>query len=155
MQYFLSPTSAQTHPTTAAFMTKTTQSPTPIERILAERESFLGFVRARVEDREAAEDILHSSYVKAMEHAAKLRDGESSVAWVYRILRNATIDHYRRRASQAKAHEALGMETTGSYEQEWTATVCGCIGGVITGLKPEYSDAVQQVDLSEVPSPLQ
>lgn len=132
---------------------RTTQSDKSdaIEKILAARKAFLEFVSGRVEDREVAEDILHSCYVKAIEHAEELRNGESSVAWFYRILRNATIDHYRRRDSRAKADEALMLETPVSYEEEWAATVCACIGGAIGGLKPEYGDAVQQVDLGEVP----
>ncbi len=97
---------------------ETSRNPASIEKILSAREMFLGFVSARVEDREAAEDILHSCYVKALEHAGELRDGESSIAWFYRILRNATIDHYRRRDSRAKAHEALALETPVSYEEE-------------------------------------
>lgn len=126
--------------------------PTPaIERILADREMFLGFLTARLEDRETAEDILHSSYLKAMEHAGELRDGESAVAWFYRILRNATVDHYRKRSTQAKVHEAFRHEVPEVYEQEWATTVCSCIGGVLDGLKPEYSEAVRQVDLQEVP----
>ena len=67
-----------------------------IERIAAQHAKFLSFLSARVEDRAAAEDILQSAYLKAVEHGSEIRDDESTVAWFYSILRNAITDHYRR-----------------------------------------------------------
>lgn len=122
-----------------------------VEKVIAEREKFLGFVRARVEDAASAEDILQTAYVRALEHGSDIRDDESAVAWFYRILRNAVIDHYRRRAAGEKAHEALAAELPESYEPEIRAVACACVGDVITELKPEYRDAIQQVDLRETP----
>lgn len=62
-------------------------------------QKFLSFLSPRVEDRATAEDILQFAYLKAMEHGSEIRDDESTVAWFYRILRNAITDHYRRRAA--------------------------------------------------------
>ncbi len=118
-----------------------------VELITAHRSKFLNFLSARVEDRAAAEDILQSAYVKAMEHGSKIRDDESTVAWFYRILRNAITDHYRRRAARARAHESFAAETPVSYEAEVAQTVCSCIGDVIRDLKSEYRRAIEQVDL--------
>lgn len=65
-----------------------------LERITAHQSKFLSFLSARVEDRATAEDILQSAYLKAVEHSSEIRDDESTVAWFYRILRNAITDHY-------------------------------------------------------------
>lgn len=123
-----------------------------IQRVTAQREKFLGFVASRVEDRATAEDILQSAYLKAVERGSEIQDGESTVAWFYRILRNAVVDHYRRRASRTRAHEALAAETPESYEPEIKAAACECIGSVIESLKPEYRSAIERVDLGETPA---
>src|SRR3569833_1342846 len=89
-----------------------------IRRITDQRQRFLNFLSARVEDYATAEDILQAAYVKAIERGAQIREQESAVAWFYRILRNAVTDHYRRRGFRAKALEALSSENLGSYEHE-------------------------------------
>jgi len=119
----------------------------PLARIVAHQSQFLRFLAARVEDRATAEDILQSAYVRAVEHGSEIRDGESTVAWFYRILRNAITDHYRRKAARSHAYEAFAVEAPVSYEAEVAQTVCACIGDVIRDLKSEYRTAIQQVDL--------
>ncbi len=116
---------------------------------LAESHSrFLGFLRARVGDPETAEDILQAAYLKAIQHGSDLRDTESSVAWFYRILRNAIIDHYRQRATHARAMDHALAEWTEDYEPELQAQTCACIREVVRDLKPEYRDAIEQIDLA-------
>lgn len=129
---------------------KESASPELVKRMTAQREKFLRFLSARVEDRTTAEDILQASYLKALERGSEIRDEESAVAWFYRILRNAITDHYRRRASRAKALEAVALELPDAYEPEIKAAVCECIGDVIIDLKPEYRTAIEQVDLGEI-----
>ncbi len=119
----------------------------PLARIVAHQNRFLGFLLARVEDAATAEDILQSAYLKAMEHGAEIRDDESTVAWFYRILRNAIADHYRRGAARSRAHESFANEAPVSYEPEHAQTVCACVGNVVHELKEEYRTAIEQVDL--------
>jgi RNA polymerase sigma-70 factor (ECF subfamily) len=119
----------------------------PLERITAHQAKFVSFLSARVEDKAAAEDILQSAYLKAVEHGSEIRDDESTVAWFYRILRNAITDHYRRRAARTSAQEAFAAEAPLSYEAEVAQTACACIKDVIRDLKSEYRTAIEQVDL--------
>lgn len=120
-----------------------------VEKVTAQREKFLRFLSSRVEDSVTAEDIFQAAYLKAVERGSEILDGESTVAWFYRILRNAVTDHYRRRAARAKAHEAFAAEMPEAYVPEIRATVCECIGQVVGDLKPEYREAIEQVDLGE------
>jgi hypothetical protein len=85
--------------TTDEVTTDAVRIPDPLDRITAHQSKFLSFLSARVEDRAAAEDILQSAYLKAVEHGSEIRDDESTVAWFYRILRNAITDHCRRRTN--------------------------------------------------------
>lgn len=119
-----------------------------LARITAHHSKFLRFIAARVGEPAAAEDILQSAYVKAMEHGSQLRGEESAVAWFYRILRNAIIDHYRRGSALSKAHELFGVEASTSYELELEQKVCACIGDVLGDLKTEYREAIEHVDLA-------
>ncbi|HEY2472965.1 MAG TPA: sigma-70 family RNA polymerase sigma factor [Terracidiphilus sp.] len=112
---------------------------------------FLGFLRSRVSDPAAAEDMLQSAYLKAIEHGGELRDTESSVAWFYRILRNAIIDYYRQTAARTRAIEQSVAEWKEGYEPELKEETCACIREVVRDLKPEYRVAIEAVDLGGEP----
>ena len=118
-----------------------------LDQILAHRSEFLRFLGARVEDAATAEDILHSAYQKALEHGTEIRDAESTLAWFYRILRNAVIDHYRRAAARFKAHTEFANESPASYEPELAGAVCACVKDVARDLKNEYRTAIEKVDI--------
>jgi len=111
-------------------------------------DRFLQFLRGRVGDAATAEDILQAAYVKAIQHGGELREAESSVAWFYRILRNAVTDHYRRIAARSKVMDQLVANWKEEYEPELQAETCACIQEVIRDLKPEYRAAIEQVDLA-------
>lgn len=119
-----------------------------LDQITAHHSEFLRFIAARIGEPAAAEDILQSAYLKALEHGAQLRDEESVVAWFYRILRNAIIDHYRKGSAQSKAHELFGAEAPTSYEVELEQEICACVGDIIGDLKTEYREAIEHVDLA-------
>ncbi len=122
-----------------------------LDRIAVHHSRFLHFLAKRVEDAATAEDILQSAYVKLLEAGTQIREEESTVAWFYRVLRNAVIDHFRRRTTMEKAHEGFAMEAPASYEPELKQMVCACIGDVVQNLKAEYRTAIEQVDLGGKP----
>jgi RNA polymerase sigma factor (sigma-70 family) len=117
-------------------------------RITPHHSEFFRFISARVGEPAMAEDILQSAYVKALERGSELRDEESVVAWFYRILRNAIIDHYRRRAARSKAHEQFGAEAPKSYEAELEEKICACVSDIVRDLKDGYREAIEHVDLA-------
>lgn len=121
-------------------------SSAPLDRLLAHREKFLAFLSSRVGDA-AAEDILQTAYLKALEHGSEVRDSESILAWFYRILRNAITDHFRRSTVQSAAFESFAREQAESYEYELQSQACACIKEVLSGLKPQYTEAIEQMDL--------
>jgi RNA polymerase sigma factor (sigma-70 family) len=125
-----------------------------VVQTLAENHArFLQFLVRRVESREAAEDILQSAFVRGIERAPSLRESDSAVAWFYRLLRNALVDHYRRRGSEQRALARLANEDDKlepAADAELMATVCCCVGSLAATLKPEYASALQQVELDGV-----
>ncbi len=126
-------------------------TPEAIQRLVEHHRQFLAFLQTRVESRAAAEDILQSAFVKGLERGAEVRDEESIVAWFYRVLRNAVIDHYRHRASTERAMEGWGKEFVAheAPEVELKDEICQCVSGLLDTLKPEYRDALRIIDLDE------
>jgi RNA polymerase sigma-70 factor (ECF subfamily) len=122
-----------------------------IQRLVDSHRQFLAFLEQRVESRAVAEDILQSAFVRGLERGADVRDEESAVAWFYRVLRNAVIDHYRHRASTGRAFEnwAREFKTEQAPDPDLHRDICGCISTLLETLKPEYQEALQVVDLEE------
>jgi len=125
-----------------------------IARVLVDgHRELLAFVERRVGDRRLAEDILQDAFVRGLERGGALRDGESATAWVYRVLRNAVIDHHRRRGAANRALDAfageLGDATTAPLEV--ADSVCACVSHLAAALKPEYADALRVIDVEGVP----
>lgn len=126
-------------------------SPAAIQRLVDSHRQFLAFLQARVESRAAAEDILQSAFVRSLERGADVRDEESAVAWFYRVLRNAVIDHYRHRDATGRALEGLGKEFVAheTPEADLKQEICQCVSGLLETLKPDYQVALRVIDLEE------
>lgn len=129
-----------------------TNTPT-IPSLLEQRRQFLGFVEKRVMDHALAEDILQTAYMRALQHEGELREGESALAWFYRILRNAIIDHYRRRTTESAALErwAKELEAEPTVNEELHNTTCCCVDKVLDKLTPGYGELLREVELKERP----
>jgi RNA polymerase sigma factor (sigma-70 family) len=120
-----------------------------IDDLVLQRSKFLRFVQRRVESPAAAEDIIQSAYIRAIEQIPGLRSEESAVAWFYRILRNAVIDHYRHRLAEDRALERWANDLTEAAPDPQTEEiVCGCIDEVLPTLRPAYSEILRGVDLA-------
>ena len=126
-------------------------SPAAVQRLVDSHRQFLAFLQPRVESREVAEDILQSAFVRGLERGAEVRDEENIVAWFYRVLRNAVIDHYRHRASTERALEGWGQEfmRQTAPDLDLHRDLCNCISDLVKTLKPEYQQALETVDLEE------
>lgn len=121
-----------------------------IARLVEGHREFLKFLERRVESKSVAEDILQTAFVRGLESDAAV-DGEKTVAWFYRVLRNAIVDHYRHRSSSTRAMEAWGREFTETLQPsaELRQELCQCVSSLFESLKPEYKNALRIVDLDE------
>ncbi len=122
-----------------------------VDTLVANHRRFLGFLERRTGDRALAEDLLQEAFVRGLERLGTLRADESAVAWFYRSLRNAVVDHHRRRGTAERSLAALARELsadgpTGELEQ----AICRCVGELAKTLKPEYADALRSVELDGV-----
>jgi RNA polymerase sigma-70 factor (ECF subfamily) len=119
---------------------------------LANHQRFLDFLKSRVGSTHDAEEILQAAFVRVMEKGSSIRQSESSIAWFYRLLRNAVIDYYRRRESADRSLEAYAQQLD-EFEHVVDATleqtICACVRGLIPTLKPEYATLIEAVDLQD------
>lgn len=124
----------------------------PLETLVANHREFLGFLEKRVGSRAVAEDILQDAFVRSVGKLDALDEQESAVAWFYRVLRNAVIDHYRRKGSAARALEgfAAELETRPEATPELASVVCQCVKRLADTLKPEYAEALRRIEVDGV-----
>ncbi|MBV8762265.1 MAG: RNA polymerase sigma factor [Deltaproteobacteria bacterium] len=125
----------------------------PVEDIgallVANHREFLAFVEKRVGSRATAEEILQDAFVRSMDKLDSVR--ETAVGWFYRVLRNAIVDHYRRRAAAERRHEAYAQEQQlRGDDEELQRVVCKCVAQLAETLKPEYAAALKRVEVDGV-----
>jgi RNA polymerase sigma-70 factor (ECF subfamily) len=130
-----------------------TARPTVALQLQEARARFVDFVERRVGSRALAEDIVQDAFVKSIEHEGDLHSEETAVAWFYRVLRNAVIDHYRRSSTAAKALEGwkLEFEREQAPSPEMRGEICQCLFSALDGLKPEYKLAIERVEMQDQP----
>lgn len=117
-----------------------------VRALVDNHRSFLAFLEKRTRNRELAEEILQNAFVRGIDRAGAVREGESAVAWFYRLLRNALVDHYRSRGAEARALEGLAREP-GPADEELHEAVCQCVSALLPTLKPEYAEALRRIEL--------
>src|SRR5258708_9412154 len=116
-------------------------------QLAARQQQFLSFLQARLGDRAAAEDVLQAAWLKAAGKADTIRDDESSVAWFYRLLRNAVADVRRGAAREERALAEGKLASSAEEETELKGAVCHCVSGLAETLKPAPARLLRRMDL--------
>jgi RNA polymerase sigma factor (sigma-70 family) len=118
-----------------------------IELLVANHREFLRYVERRVGDRALAEEIVQDAFVRGIDRGDDIR--ESAIGWFYRVLRNAVIDHQRRRAVANRRLDELAAELEASADatEEVRGVACRCVTQLADTLKPEYADALRRIEV--------
>ena len=125
--------------------------PNDAVRVLVDEHArFRTFLERRVGDRALAEDLLQDAYVRSLERGGEIRDGEAATAWLYRVLRNAVTDRFRRGGAERRALEGLTRELAEPGEEIET-TLCRCVDALVDNLEPSYAEIIRRVDLEGEP----
>ena len=125
--------------------------PAVVAVLVDNHRRFLAFLQKRVGTREEAEDILQDAFVRGLARAGEIRDEERAVPWFYRLLRNAVVDHWRKKGARDRALEALaldGKEVT--VDPEIEGEICRCFEALLPTLKSEYADILMEVALKGI-----
>lgn len=129
---------------------KTPDTDAVITKLLSNHRRFLSFLEARAGSRHDAEEILQNAFVRSLQKASEIRDSENAVAWFYRLLRNAIVDHYRSSSASQRSLDAFARQLSESNEHSDPAVervICECVGELVSVLKPEDADLITRVDL--------
>lgn len=128
-------------------------SPELVRLLVDNHRQFLAFLERRVGNRATAEDILQEAFVRGVSKLSTVADEGSVVAWFYRVLRNAVIDHHRRRQAQSKSLDALAhaIEDRSDPDLDTKDAICRCVASLARTLKPEYAEVLTAVDIEEIP----
>lgn len=111
------------------------------------RTQLVAFVARRVEDIEAAEDIVQDVLERFF------RSDQSQIVntqqWLYRAARNAIIDHYRKRRPHVAIDEVdlEVSEPDGEGELVVERELAQCLRPLVDVLGEKYRDALTLVDL--------
>ena len=97
------------------------------------------FIRSRVRDHAAAEDILQEVFIKIHQKLPTVRASERLEAWVWRITRNAIADYFRK----LRPSEQLPQDLAPNSEDPNDAPdLRPCIRRFLNELEPNYRDAL-------------
>lgn len=121
-----------------------------VETLLRHRTRLLSFIQSKVSDPDLAEDILQDSLLRAIRSAGELREEEKLLHWFYRVLNNAIIDSYRRKHTESQYLTAYAQNELLLETPENDAALCECFRTVLPSLKPEYSQVIETLELTNV-----
>jgi RNA polymerase sigma factor (sigma-70 family) len=123
-----------------------------VSALVGNHRQFLAFLERRVGSRAIAEDILQDAFVRGIDKLDTLRSDESAVAWFYRLLRNAVIDHQRRRGVTERKLAAFRQEVEEQPDPDadLRGAICRCVTDLAGTLKPEYADALHAIEVDGV-----
>ena len=112
------------------------------------------FIARRSSNEADADDILQDVFVKIHTNVGKLRDTTKLHSWVYQITRNAIIDHYRTRRSDASIDESPDAFEIPSYETPEAEVgrdeIMKCLNPMVARLQPDDRKALMMADVQGV-----
>jgi RNA polymerase sigma-70 factor (ECF subfamily) len=106
------------------------------------------FIRRRVSDDHAADDLLQETFVRVHRSIGALQEADRLAAWVYRIARNVIHDHHRKAAHATVA--LADADPVDDADEHLSQVRCRCAGwlGEMIQLLPEgYREAVQLAEI--------
>ena len=96
-----------------------------------------------------AEDLLHDSVVGAITALSQLEDDSQLEGWFHRILRNKAVDHHRKKNRERLGNNKWARQSRRFVVPEFQPNPCQCVHEIIPTLKPEYAEAIRDVEMSD------
>ena len=114
-----------------------------IERIYLDFDADLRrFLRNRVSDPAAVDDVLQETYLRIHRYANSLRQNDRLQSWVYQITRNALVDYYRRQRDNVELPESLAMPDDSDDDNLAARELAGSMRRLIGCLPEKYQQAL-------------
>jgi RNA polymerase sigma-70 factor (ECF subfamily) len=103
------------------------------------------YVRRRIDDPDAAEDVLQDIFLRLHTHLQDVRQPDRALPWLYRLARSAVVDHVRRRAPATELPEELPAEEP--PEEDPSRQIARGLGHMVDSLPETYRQAVRLSEL--------
>jgi RNA polymerase sigma-70 factor (ECF subfamily) len=110
-------------------------------------EKLLGFIKARVNNSENAEDILQNVFLKIHQKSSLFTEIENLPGWIYHVTRNAIIDFYRRKKMNSTE---LDLPELAAEEAAEEKSFVNCMMPFVKELSPKYREALEKTMLENV-----
>ena len=138
-------------------------SPTLLDQTLAaEGEALVAYVRQRLGP-EAAEDVVQDALLRLAERAPALGDeadpgsspGQALARWLWRVVRNATVDAHRRAEAARRREAAWAAEQPEAEVPPGDEPVlCACYRPLLADLDPAHAEVLRAALGGEAPAAL-
>lgn len=110
------------------------------------------FLNARLPRSADVDDLVQEVLIKTHRHINDVREPSKFRPWLYQVARNTLNDYYRRSRPEASLPDILlAPEDDVEAYEEVRQELGNCIRPFISQLPEKYRDAVQAVDLDDVP----
>lgn len=111
------------------------------------------YVKRRVGDGPASEDIVHDILVRLHENQAGLANAHNPGGWLYRIASNAVVDHYRKRARHKELVASLRQQVSEHESEDAPVSdpsLTQCLEPLVQRLPEPYRNTLLLTDLGEL-----
>ena len=108
----------------------------------------LGFIKARINDKTVAEDILQEVFIKIHQNSNQLLDENKLASWIYQVTRNTIIDHYRKKKLPLAEDVIIHQEQ--NEESGLNPQFIKCMMPFISQLPEKYKDALEKTVYGEI-----
>lgn len=105
------------------------------------------YVARRIHDRAAVDDVLQEIYLKIHRGLDSLRNPERIAPWLYRIARNAIIDHYRRARPTEELSDDHVEVTSEDERRAFEERLRRSVTNMIDELPPIYREALTMSEI--------
>lgn len=109
------------------------------------------FIRRRVSDDHATDDLLQETFVRVHRSIGTLQEADRLAAWVYRIARNVIHDYHRSARSTVAFDGNDPAEEADAQAGCVRGRACGWLDEMVRSLPDGYREAVQSSEIDGLP----
>lgn len=109
------------------------------------------FIRRRVPDDHATDDLLQETFVRVHRNIGTLQEADRLAAWVYRIARNVIHDYHRSASNTVALDGSDPAEDADDRGSCVRGRACGWLDEMVRSLPDGYREAVQLSEIDGLP----
>lgn len=115
-------------------------------------DELLGFIKARVNNPDTAQDMLQEVFIKIHQGFSQLSSKDKLASWVYQITRNTIIDYYRKKKLPVSDDSIFQGVAEEESDSSLNPQFINCLMPFVNQLPEKYKEALNKTvygDLSQ------